>query len=145
MTAINHAVIGGLIAVAIPHPTVALPLALVSHFLLDSLPHYYTRKLKNFFRVFYTDGALVTLFLILLAVFRPDHWLLIAACGLVAISPDLMWIPNGLRTLHKQPRKKLNAILRFHKNIQWGEREWGLFVELPWLVIFSTILIVSER
>jgi hypothetical protein len=145
MIAANHAIIGGLIAVAIPEPLVAIPLALTSHFVLDSLPHFGTKKLKNFFRVFYSDAALVTLFYLILFLTRPSHWVLIAICAFVAMSPDIMWAPNGIRTLKGIPRKKLNKIMRFHKNIQWGEREWGMFVEIPWLIIFSYVFFISER
>lgn len=40
MTATAHALVSGAIAAAIGNPTVALPLAFVSHFLMDAVPHW---------------------------------------------------------------------------------------------------------
>ncbi len=145
MTAINHAVFGAVIAAAIPHPYVALPLALVSHFLLDSLPHFGTTSLNEFLKVFFGDGILILVFFTILFVKQPIHWQLLAISAFVAMSPDLMWMPNALRVAKGIPRKKLNGIMKFHKNIQWGERPWGLAIEIPWLIVFSYILVSIER
>jgi len=145
MTAINHAVVGGLIAVAIPNPWIAIPLALASHFALDSLPHFGTKKIKDFLKVFSVDCLLVIIFFLVLLLGRPEHWGLIAVCGFVSMSPDFMWAPNAFRTVLGVPRKKLNAFSRFHKNIQWGERDWGLIIEIPTLVVLSYVLILAEK
>lgn len=40
MIATTHAVVGGVIAVASPNLAVALPLAFVSHFFMDLIPHW---------------------------------------------------------------------------------------------------------
>lgn len=40
MVATTHAIVGASIAVNIPHPFIAYPLALLSHFVLDLLPHW---------------------------------------------------------------------------------------------------------
>ena len=56
MTATNHVATGVLIAVVVPDPWVALPLAFASHFVCDALPHFdmqlpiKSRKFANFFR-----------------------------------------------------------------------------------------------
>ena len=40
MTATAHALVGGAIAAAIPNPAIALPLAALSHPILDMIPHW---------------------------------------------------------------------------------------------------------
>lgn len=40
MTATAHALVGGAIATAIPNPVIGLPLAALSHPLLDMIPHW---------------------------------------------------------------------------------------------------------
>lgn len=40
MTATAHALVSAAIATAIPHPTLAMSLAFVSHFIMDTVPHW---------------------------------------------------------------------------------------------------------
>jgi hypothetical protein len=47
MTISNHFATGALIAYAIKQPYLAFPLAFVSHFALDVLPHYGAPKIKT--------------------------------------------------------------------------------------------------
>lgn len=55
MTATAHALIGTVIAAKIGNPTLAIPIALGSHFLADALPHWdtaYNRRHKSRLRFF---------------------------------------------------------------------------------------------
>ena len=55
MTATGHALIGTAIAVSIPNPVIAIPLAILSHIAADAFPHWDTgwkRKDKSFTRFF---------------------------------------------------------------------------------------------
>lgn len=47
MTASGHAVVGAAIATLIPNPVVSLPVALVSHFVCDKVPHWDVMTDKN--------------------------------------------------------------------------------------------------
>jgi hypothetical protein len=40
MTATAHALVSGAIAAAIPNPYISLPLAFISHFIMDAIPHW---------------------------------------------------------------------------------------------------------
>ena len=40
MTATAHAIVAGAIYQAIPNPTISIPLAFVSHFIMDAVPHW---------------------------------------------------------------------------------------------------------
>jgi hypothetical protein len=51
MLELPHTLIGALVATKIPEPRIALPLALISHFVLDLIPHWnpnlYTEKIND--------------------------------------------------------------------------------------------------
>ncbi len=144
MTATNHAVAGAIIAVYIHEPVLALPLALASHFVLDSLPHIGIKGYNRLFtKVLFTDILVCSIFLIAIILIKPAHWQLLISCALLAMSPDLMWLPRYIRHLRHKSQKPMNRIMNFHKNIQRHEIVWGYFVEIPWFIISLLFLIVS--
>ncbi|MGD0284212.1 MAG: hypothetical protein ABSB12_01260 [Candidatus Saccharimonadales bacterium] len=145
MTATNHAVSGALIAVYIHEPIIALPLALASHFVLDGLPHLGIKKHNSqlFAKVLIVDITVASLILLGIVILQPAYWLLMFSCAILAMSPDLMWLPLYIRELKHLPAKSTNWLMRFHGNIQWGERSWGYLIEIPWFVLTFILLIVS--
>lgn len=75
MTATSHAVIGTIIAAKIGNPALAIPIALLSHIIADTIPHWDTATNKNgksFKRLFIdssidvTFGFILSYFLIIL-------------------------------------------------------------------------------
>lgn len=73
MTATGHALIGTVIAAKIGNPTLAIPIAIASHFLADALPHWDTgtNKKTKTKRAFLFESAFDVLFGFVLS------WLLI--------------------------------------------------------------------
>jgi hypothetical protein len=153
VTAPNHALTGALIGMAVSEPLLAMPLAFLSHFVCDAIPHYDStiedgpKRLmsKEFIFVQLVTGAVVCFALVAcLALFRPHHWVLAAFCAFLAASPDLFWLPRFIRVLrtHKDFWGK-NWFLRFHAFIQWktGPQFWIL--EAAWFVTGS-LLIASQ-
>ena len=139
MTATNHVLTGIAIVSLVPSAVVALPLAFVAHFVLDALPHFGDRmhRTKSLDRLKYVlpiDMGVAAFLLVLLAVLQPEHWLLLAIGGVLCASPDLMWIPKYVRHLRGLPEAPKNWLMRFHSWIQWGERPWGIWVELAWFI-----------
>ena len=149
MTATNHALTGALIGLTIANPLIALPLAFVSHFMLDATPHYDlpgdepTRLQAHRFRYHLAvDTSLCVLLVVALAWTQPKHWLVAAVAAFLATSPNLFWLPKFLRiqrTGKVLPTK--NWFLRFHSWIQWktGPKLW--WVEAAWYGIFGGFLI----
>jgi hypothetical protein len=147
MTATNHVVTGALLATFITNPVTALPLAFLLHFLLDALPHFgrisggsTTLKFKA---IIFTDMIFATAFLLSIVILQPSHWLLLAGCGVVCSSPDLMWLPRWINELRGKKNRPLNKVEAFHSNIQWGERPWGWVIELAWF--FCAYAIFLQR
>ena len=137
MTATNHALTGSIIGLTIHNPWLALPAAVVSHFVCDALPHFGNNKYFTgsaaFARLLLADAILCGLLVLSLSIFQPKYWLLAVACALFAASPDFMWI-NQFRRARAglgEPQQK-PVLLKFHAAIQWFERPIGAVVEAAW-------------
>lgn len=152
MTATNHALTGAFIGLTVSQPAIALPLAFLSHFALDAIPHWrpdhdkrHWMKSGNFVKLLVLEATLCFLLVLALALTRPYHWLVAAVCAFLAASPDLFWVKKFLtvrRSGKLLPNK--NLFWRFHGLIQWFERPSGAVVEAVWLVamlVFISILV----
>ncbi len=137
MTGTNHVLTGVAIGLAVQQPVLAVPLALGSHFALDALPHYGgdSHKTKKFLTLLAIDGTLIAIVLVSLIVSQPSNWVLALVCGLLAASPDFMWLPNFLRDLSDHHTRKPydDPITKFHKRIQWAEKTYNWPYEFAWL------------
>jgi hypothetical protein len=142
MTATNHILTGALIGGLVQKPLIALPLALVSHYLLDILPHYGDAKGDKliFKRVLIGDSILSFLTLVWILVSNLPHAVLMVACGVVAAGPDLFWLPYFVAELRGQ-LKPYGWYSHFAHKIQWGERPWGMAVEVVWAVSMVAMIV----
>ena len=142
MTATNHVLSGAIIGMTISSPIVAIPLALMSHFVLDALPHYGNKNHTGrlFLAVLIADAATAGIFLLSLIIQQPASWQLAVFCGITAASPDLMWMPGWIREMRGQPRLRPGPIRRFHKNIQWAEKARNFPAEIIWFGSCAVIL-----
>ncbi len=145
MTGLNHVTTAAVVALAVKEPALVLPLAVLSHFVLDALPHYgivYAERSKypSFKRIMALDSTLTPLMIVSVFLIT-DSWL-VAAAMLLAISPDFVWfIKYGYdRMLEREFTLPQDHFSRFHKKIQWGERPWGWTLELVWLVVMLGLL-----
>ncbi len=143
MTATNHVVMGALVATVFHNPLIAIPVAVLSHFALDSLPHFdYLEKnqksLKSLIGLS-TDMAIAASILVAIYILHPASVWLVLACAVAAASPDLMWL-YYLVSKKKHPKEARPSIVRFHSNIQGhtGPKLWP--VELVWLGLIGSIV-----
>ncbi len=138
MTATNHVLTGVLIVSVVHNPALALLLALLSHFVLDALPHYGDPLMGlssfKFKLVLGSDVYLASMILLLLLILHPAHmWLLIFG-GILAASADLMWIPDFTASLRGLAAPVYGPIRRFHSKIQWYQQPNGAYIEAVWFV-----------
>ncbi len=149
MTASNHVVTGALIAAVVPIGAVALPLAFISHFLLDMLPHYGHETDDRYWltpaytRVLIADGILTAAMAAALFILQPTNWFLLLLAGVVALIPDILWIPYYIHDRKFPESKQRNPFDDILKKIQWGERPWGIYVEIVWFALFTSILLLA--
>lgn len=143
MTGINHMLTGGIIGASIASPAV-IPIAFMSHFVLDMLPHYGigdgVARSKDW--VWKLDGVLIAGFISYLSVIGTDVriWSIVGA--LVAASPDMAWVYRFSvkeRFGAKKPQPSRNRFNKFHADIQTRESEARLWIEAVFLVVLSTV------
>ena len=150
MRAINHALTGAVIGLAIPTPLLAVPLAFVSHFICDAIPHHGTSNpsdthvaSKKFAIELLLDAVACLILVLLLAIVQPTNWLLAAVCAFLAASPDLFTMPAYIRVRRGGGMKdKQNTYTKFAKAIQWFERPIGAVVEIAWFIATTAILLI---
>lgn len=145
MTASNHAATGALIGLIITQPLIAVPLALLSHFVCDAIPHFGMKDdsvgSRRFRNLLIGDAGLCILLVFVLILLQPLNWLLAAICAIVATSPDLMWLNKfRLAQAGKPATEPSSGLLRFHAGIQWFEKPVGLVVEAVWAVTAVILL-----
>lgn len=148
MTATSHATIGALIAVTIKHPELALPVAFLSHFVADMVPHYgfpghsgFGSALKHASGkwVAISDPVLLILLMFLLFSLSASWYVFVAA--FLACSPDIEWFCGFLLFERRGKKAPSSPIAHFHNIIQWCERPWGYVTELIVIIIGWILLI----
>jgi hypothetical protein len=151
MTATNHALTGALIGLIIGEPLLALPAALVSHFICDALPHYSSKtasekllKTNRFRNYLIAEAALCGLLVLILALARPEHWLLACFCAFIAASPDFLWLPRYLK-IRAGRKWKPTLFSVFAAKIQWFQRPIGAAVETAWFITSLILLLPFLR
>lgn len=145
MTATNHALSGALIGLSVTNPVLALPLALVSHFALDTVPHFGLRfyesekKRKFFHRYLLVDASLLAV--IIISLYLAGAGWLVFACLFLAGCPDFVQAYKYIfqPEFRARPTQE-HWFTRFHKNIQKSETLEGLYIEIPLAIIFSLLI-----
>ena len=151
MTATNHALTGALIGLIVGQPVVAVPAALLSHYVCDALPHFRRNmpdevllKSKWFRNYLIVEATLCTVIVLGLAGLRPQHWLLAAICAFIAVSPDLLSINKYLKVRYSR-RWSAGRYVKFASDIQWFERPIGAVVEVAWFAAAIVLLLPLLR
>jgi hypothetical protein len=146
VTATNHALTGTAIGLIVGQPLLALPLALLSHFICDAIPHFgwgeprSTMKSNVFRNYLVVEAVTCSLIVLSLAVLRPTHWLIAAVCAFLAASPDLLSF-NRYRLLRHDKKWKPSLYARFASRIQWFEHPIGAVVEVAWFIAALAVII----
>lgn len=142
MTGLNHVLTGSAIALAVREPLLVAPLALLSHFVLDAIPHFdhplYQYGSKYFTRIMVSDGVLSIGAVLAVVLFAPALASVIILGAVFAILPDFFWL---YYYTHGRPQW---WFFRFHTKIQWFERPPGALVEASYAVFIMTTLIAVQ-
>lgn len=139
MTASTHMATGSAIALAINRPVVAIPLAFLSHFILDILPHFgfsrggYAELLKHKISYYVFVWDIFSLGLVLY-ILSGSAWTIFAA-GVAAVLPDLAWPYRYFRYERKQKTLPRMPVSEFHSNIQWAEKPGYIIFEITLFIL----------
>ena len=130
-----------------------MPLAFVSHFVLDALPHFgfrdntQYRQHRSLHLSILTIDVLLSTLLIgwLIALHRFD----LVFCAIIAWSPDMVWVYRFVFMENfgriPPPNTHNHRLINFHINIQKYERIWGLGVEIVYGVAILMLIIIVGR
>jgi hypothetical protein len=150
MTATNHALTGALVGLTVHNPWIALPAALLSHFVLDAIPHYdfpgdelSRLRSKGFLYIQICANAVLCLALVaLLSWQQPANWFLAALCAFVAALPDAFSLPKYLYAKRQNTVvHSKNALQRFHQTkLQWKAEPGFWWLEVLWFAGASVLL-----
>lgn len=130
MTGLNHALTGAAIALVVKRPILAIPLAFLSHFVIDAIPHwgnteFYSPSNPAYLYIVGLDGLLALTSIIIICYYaRRDQIWLIVTCAFLAMLPDAVW------AFDRSSTGLFGWYNTFHHGVQWCERPWGIIVEL---------------
>lgn len=137
MIALNHVLAGTAIGLAVKDPLLIVPIALISHFVLDVFPHFEYiwpgRKLRTIALI---DAAASAAALALLITLEPSLAFAILVGGVMAEFPDVFWLYEQIAL---KGRESSFWYFRFHRGIQWSETRRGLYYEIGYLAILIAI------
>jgi len=140
-----HTLVGIAIASKIPNPLIAIPLAFLSHFLLDFIPHWTTTiatRGRDFY-IFLLDFGLGLLFGVAFALragtFSPEFWLIIC-CAAAANLPDAVRFPHYFMGYNS---KILDFWEKLHTWVDQDVRHNTPFFGMKGLGVLTQVLIVA--
>lgn len=152
MNIVNHLLAGSIIAITIKNPAIVLPLAFISHFLMDALPHYgyagqkgYVEALKHRMSYVSTIFSVMLCVIVGIILIVNSKWLALGA-GLLAMSVDFIGVWNYL-AFEKHGSSGRNILAKmhvgFHRRIQWCERPWGIYIEVAVFAVLFWLLLTQ--
>lgn len=121
-----HATAGLLIATAIPHPAIGIPVALLSHYALDMIPHgdthfgYWVKEPGRAHRILIVEiidlGTAAAMTAWLVAIHPEKAWWYLVAAAIAGILPDLIW---GTRFVLQKIAPPIPLVTNF---LAWHDR-----------------------
>jgi|GEM_PF-2360925 len=154
MIATTHILAGAAITAKIKNPILVILLALLSHFILDIIPHRdprFKRRLSHILLVSLDPILGATYLLFLLIFFKiAVNWPLLILVIMIVTLPDFLSLAYFLFRF-----RALKQFYKFHQKLHWFEQEtenldnrpppryplWFLFTQTIFWVIFSLIFI----
>ena len=145
MTATAHALVGGALAAASPHPVLGISLALLSHPLLDMIPHWdegWGWRKKDKLRLFAEctidlSAGIIATFVLFGAGVNP--WYLIACIG-AAVSWDVLEAPYLILNWKFPP---FNFFYKIQSGIQGkAALPWGIVTQV--ITVGLVVLILNQ-
>lgn len=154
MIELPHTIIGATIAIKVGNPALSLPLALLSHFAFDLVPHWNPhiyREVNSHGQVSVrSKGVIVADSFSALAVgtllafrFYPDlnRVVTIFAACFLAVLPDLVEAPYFF--LFNSTNKYLKAYIKFHRRFQANASFWPGVISQAVVVIICLLIIFA--
>jgi hypothetical protein len=137
----NHSLTGVALGLTIDNPVVLVPVAVASHLVLDSTPHFGIPQLdfrspKGFIIGSIDFGVSLAVLATALVIF-PGRRLQVGLGWLGAVSPDLLYLPEIF--FKKCISGKFGDL---HKWVQWSESIWpGALTDAAWATLMIVVIL----
>lgn len=151
MTATGHAIVGAAIATLIPNPVVSLPIAFLSHFAGDKLPHWdiMTDKKKTKTQILFQSALDVLLgFTLVWAIFifylQSPNPLIIFLGAFAAQLPDWLELPYFIFGKHYPIFRQNYQIQSWIHDVWFDSRlkaPWGIVTQIVVVAIFIWLVL----
>lgn len=146
MTATAHALVGGAIAATVSNPAIGLPLALISHPLIDMIPHWdfgWGWRKKTKFKLF-VQASFDLLFGLLISylIFGQfmDNKIYFLAAVFLSELMDIMEIPYWFMGWNFPP---FSTMYKFQSHIQGKAKlPWGILTQVA--TVASIVLVLNS-
>ena len=146
MTGFNHGMTGAVIALAVKNPAAAVLLSFISHYVIDSIPHFGFKQevvLGKKFNIFHTADFLISVgLMIILALLFPHQKFLIWACMITAAAPDAIWWFYR-RTVKDWP-KGLDRFTAWHFRVGERAHTGHFYYDASWFLLMWAIVIIFK-
>lgn len=147
MTATAHAIVGAAIATKIPNPFISIPLAFLSHFVCDKIPHWdvMTNRASKSKRQIFTQSLIDAILSLVLVsalfyfAFQNSDPVNIFLCAFSAQLPDWLEIPYTVFHWNIPFSKADYQFQKWLHDIFFDSRlsaPWGVFTQLATVAIF---------
>ena len=143
MTATNHAITGAVIGLALGNPYLAIPLSLVSHYAMDTLPHFgkmWPLKSKKFVNYLLIEALFCFLIVLTMFIVRPQHCILGMICAFIAAAPDLLSIKFFKKTIEGK-KYVPGRYFKFASGIQKKESPENIKYDILWFIALLILFI----
>jgi hypothetical protein len=141
MTGFNHGMVGAIIALSIKQPALAIPIAFISHYPLDTLPHLgfsQEQVLKpKFNRLVKIDFVISIILVIGLALLFPSHILIIWACMVASAISDFVWYFHR-KTVRHWPNS-LDPFTKLHWHL--NNHTEHFYYDSAYFAVLATIIL----
>jgi hypothetical protein len=141
MIELVHMIVGGTIGSVVSNPLLAIFLALLSHYLLDIMPHIeYTKIVGRVRRLDIAKASIDFLVGAILVVFFTKNQPIVYVCVFFSILPDIIFLSKFLIN-----NKVITAHEKFHDRIHFLEHEkisnfWRVSTQVLIVVISLLVL-----
>ncbi len=151
-----HTLVAGAIAAKVGNPSLALPLALTSHFILDSIPHWdfgtsWRKRTKFATGAFAIVDTVIGISLTWFMFAPKVTPLLLASCLMLSVIPDWMeapWYIFFADPKHKGPKKNAGLFEKVFYGVYKCTNKahtkapfpWGLISQIATVTFFLLVL-----
>jgi hypothetical protein len=138
VTGVTHISVGAAVGKFIPNPILAFFVGILSHLLIDKIPHFWPKTKEGQRLIIWLDSAASLLLIILLCFLPLDNKLSVLGCAIGSASVDFILVifPKLFKNLKSKP------IVMWHENRQFHYSQFAYIFTDIGLILTSLVIMV---